>query len=388
MIEFLSRRLIRDAGNVKDTRVRESYGILCGIAGIFFNLLLFAGKLTVGLLSGSISIVADAFNNISDAGSSCITLVGFRLAGQKPDPDHPFGHGRIEYLSGLIVSMLIVLMGFELGKSSVERIFSPEKTVFSLTTVIILGVSVLVKLYMAFYNRRIGKKIGSAAMMATATDSISDSVATSVVLLCTLIARFTSLELDAYCGLAVSVIILIAGIRSAMDTVNPLLGQPPEEEFVREIETIVRADPSVVGIHDLVVHDYGPGRRMISLHAEVPADGDILELHDAIDNIENRLKRELSCEAVIHMDPVSTGENIAEAKRAVLNRVQEIDERITIHDFRMVEGPTHTNVIFDAVVPFTVPLSDAEAAERIRAKVKEENPNWFAVVQIDKSYVK
>lgn len=388
MIGFLSRLFIKDRQNVKEPRVREAYGFLCGVVGIFFNLLLFAGKLTVGLISGSISIVADAFNNISDAGSSCITLVGFRLAGQKPDTDHPFGHGRIEYLSGLIVSMLIVLMGFELGKSSVERIISPEPTVFSTVTVVILGVSVLVKLYMALYNRRIGKKIGSAAMMATATDSISDSVATAAVLVCTLIARFTSLELDAYCGLTVSVIILIAGVRSAIDTIQPLLGQPPEEEFVRAIEKIVRADPAVVGIHDLVVHDYGPGRRMISLHAEVPADGNILELHDAIDNVETRLKKELSCEAVIHMDPISTGEDIAEAKQSVLARVQEIDERITIHDFRMVEGPTHTNVIFDAVVPFTVPLSDAEAAEAIRKKVKEENPNWYAVVQIDKSFVK
>ena len=388
VISLLLKLFIKDPERLDAEVLRGKYGVLCGILGIFLNLLLFAGKLAAGLLTGAISITADAFNNLSDAGSSVITLLGFRLAGHKADSDHPFGHGRIEYLSGLLVSILIILVGFELGKSSVEKIISPEPVEFSVLSVVILAASIAVKLYMAFYNKRIGRKIASPAMEATALDSLSDSVATAAVLVCMLLSHFFSLEIDAYCGLAVALFIFVSGIRSAKETISPLLGQPPTAEFVQQIHDIVMANKSICGIHDLVVHDYGPGRVMISLHAEVPAHGDILALHDEIDNVEKELHDRLGCEAVIHMDPIVTNDeavNAAHEKIAAL--VRSIDENISIHDFRMVTGPTHTNVIFDAVVPYRCKMSDREAEEKIKKAVHELDPHYFAVVQIDKSYV-
>ncbi len=381
LVTLLAKFFIPNRETLDAEALRGKYGMLCGALGIVLNVLLCVGKLLVGLLSGAISVVADAFNNLSDAGSSLITMLGFKLAGQKPDPDHPFGHGRIEYISGLLVSILIVLVGFELGKSSVEKILHPEDVTFSLTTIVILAISVAVKLYMTFYNRNIGKRIGSPAMEATAADSLSDSVATTVVLLCMLVSHWFSVNIDAYCGLAVSAFILFSGFRSAKETVSPLLGQPPSEELVTQIGTIVRSAPSVCGIHDLVVHDYGPGRLMISLHAEVPATSHILDVHDEIDNVEKRLRDELRCEAVIHMDPLTT-----ELRHEVATLVQTFDPSITVHDFRVVRGNTHTNVIFDAVVPFS--MNEKEAAAKIAALVKTLDPSYFAVVNIDRSLVK
>ena len=306
MISLLAKIFIKNRDGESPETLRLRYGVLCGAFGIFLNLMLFVGKLVAGMLSGSISVTADAFNNLSDAGSSLITLVGFRIAGHKADSHHPFGHGRFEYISGLLVSILIILVGFELGKSSVEKLFAPEPVVFSALTLSILAVSVAVKLYMAFYNKRIGKKLDSPAMEATAVDSLSDAASTFVVFICMLLSHFFEWEIDAWCGLAVSGFILVSGIRSAKQTIDPLLGQPPSAELVGRIESIVRSHPYVVGIHDLVVHDYGPGRLMISLHAEVPADGDLLKIHDSIDNAEKELNHALCCEAVIHMDPVET----------------------------------------------------------------------------------
>ena len=389
MISLLAKKFIKNREDVTSPAVRQAYGMLCGIVGIGFNVLLFALKLIAGTLSGSIAITADAFNNLSDAGASIVTLLGFKLAGQKPDPEHPFGHGRLEYISGLIVSMVILLMGIELAKSAVEKILHPEAVEFTLLTGGILLASILVKLYMYLYNRAVGKKIGSAAMEATAMDSLSDCAATAAVLAATLIGHFTSLQIDGWCGIVVAALVLWAGIQAARDTISPLLGQPPAPEFVQRIEEIVLSSPVVQGIHDLIVHDYGPGRVMISLHAEVPAHGDIMALHDEIDNIEQRLRRELGCAATIHMDPIVTDDKLtAETRERVAQLVRGIDEHITIHDFRMVTGPTHTNVIFDAVVPFKFRLSDHEVEQEIQAAVKRLDSSYFAVVQIDRDYTK
>ena len=384
MIKLLSRLFIKDRDNTENPRVRSAYGMLCGIVGIFLNILLFAGKLVAGIASGAISVTADAFNNLSDAGSSLITLIGFRLAGQKPDNTHPFGHGRIEYISGLLVSIAVTLMGFELAVTSVERIITPRETKFGSLTVIILAVSVAVKLYMTLYNRAVGKKINSDAVKVAAVDSLCDSFSTLAVLVCMLISHFTSLEIDAYCGLALSVVILIAGIRSAIETIQPLLGQAPDKEFTDKIIRIAKSSPTVLGVHDLIVHDYGPGRRMISLHAEVSDKDDLIEAHDAIDNIERELSRELGCDAVIHMDPIAVGsEEVDAAKTEAQMRVHEIDPRITIHDFRMVKGPTHTNVIFDAAVPFDIKESDDDIKAAIRKGILEDTGKT-AVVTIDR----
>ena len=389
MITLLCRWFIRDRDHVSDPAVRRAYGQLCGLTGIGLNVLLFIGKFLAGSISGSIAITADAFNNLSDAGSSLITLLGFRLAGRKPDPEHPFGHGRMEYISGLVVSGLILLMGAELVKTSFDKILHPAAVDFSVIAMVILAVSILVKLYMSLYNRRIGKKINSAAMAATAADSISDAISTAAVLAAMLVAKFSGLMIDGYVGMIVAVLILISGIKAAKETIAPLLGQAPEAEFVRQIERIVMSHPPICGIHDLVVHDYGPGRVMISLHAEVPAGGDMLTLHDVIDNAEIELRRELNCEAVIHMDPIVTDDGLtAELRSKVSELVKTIDERITIHDFRMVPGSTHTNLIFDAVVPFDIGLSVQEVSGRIRRLVSEMDGNYFAVVLVEHSYVK
>ena len=384
MISILAKYFIKP--DAEDPR--KAYGILCGLVGILLNLLLFAGMFFAGWRSGSIAITADAFNNLSDAGSSLVTLLGFQLAGQKPDPHHPFGHGRMEYLSGLAVAMFILFMGFELGKSSLSKILHPQSVDSSPLVIAILCVSIAVKLYMAFYNRSIGKKIDSAAMEATAADSLSDSLATAAVLLATLVAHFTGLLIDGWCGLLVAVFILWSGFNAAKDTINPLLGTPPTKELVESIEALVLSYPDVLGIHDLLVHDYGPGRRMVSLHAEVDAGGDILFLHDEIDNIERHLQSELHCQAVIHMDPVVTDDKeVFDVKQSVTKLVHAIDPAITLHDFRMVTGPTHTNVIFDVVVPFSYPLSDEALVQAIREKVQTLDGNYFAVVTVDKSYV-
>lgn len=386
MVTLLGRLLIRQEGR-EEAEIRKAYGILCGAVGIFFNVLLFAGKFFAGTLSGSIAITADAFNNLSDAGSSVVTLLGFQLAGQKPDTHHPFGHGRMEYLSGLVVSMLILLMGVELGKSSLEKILHPEEVDFSPLIVGVLCVSIAVKLYMFLYNKRIGKKLGSTAMEATAMDSLSDCVATTAVLAATLVGHFTGLRIDGWCGILVACFILWSGIGAARDTLDPLLGTPPTAEFVGRIRDLVMAHKGIIGIHDLIVHDYGPGRVMISLHAEVSASENVLELHDEIDNVENELREKLGCEAVIHMDPIVTDDGITEETRErVADLIHCIDDDINIHDFRMVSGPTHTNLIFDAVVPFGFRLSDEEVERKIKTAVRALDGNYYAVVKVERSY--
>ncbi len=389
MISVLAKWLIPNWEQVEDGAVRRAWGALCGFVGIGLNILLFAGKLVAGTLSGSIAITADAFNNLSDDGSSVVTLLGFRLAGKKPDAGHPFGHGRLEYVSGLIVAGLILLMGAELAKSSVDKILHPEAVTFSWLAAGILLASIGVKLYMYLYNRAVGKKIKSAAMSATAADSLSDTAATSAVLLAMVIGKLTDVQLDGWVGLVVALFILWSAVQAARDTISPLLGQAPDPMLVKEIESLVMAHDTVVGIHDLVVHDYGPGRCIISLHAEVPADEQVLELHDVIDNIEEELAQKLHCEAVIHMDPVVVGDpTVTALHQQVAALVKTIDPRITIHDFRMVPGQTHTNLIFDAVIPFDERLTRQQVADRIRQMVSEMEGDYRAVDKVEYSYVR
>ena len=388
MIKLLTKLFIKDHENVTSAAVRRAYGTMCSLYGIFLNLLLFAGKYIAGLISGSVAITADAFNNLSDAGSSIITLLGFAIAGKKPDPDHPFGHGRAEYLAGLVLSGVIILMGFELVKSSFEKILHPEPISSGLLPAVILVCSILVKFYMCLYNRSVGKKINSAAMQATATDSLSDSIATTVVLLSMGISYFFHVNIDGYAGLLVAVFIIYAGFNAAKDTVSPLLGQAPDPEFVQQVADIVTAHPEVVGIHDLAVHDYGPGRVMVSLHAEVSGDGNIFDLHDAIDTAETELKEQLGCIATIHMDPIEADNTeVSQMRAAVAEKLKELDDVISIHDFRMVPGPTHTNLIFDAVVPADYKKSDKELAASIRQHIHQTWPDRYAVVNIDHSYI-
>ena len=387
MITLLAKIFIKDTED--KSKLREAYGMLCGIVGVCFNIFLFVGKFLAGTFSNSIAITADAFNNLSDAGSSVVTLLGFKLAGAKPDTEHPFGHGRIEYISGLVVAAAILLMGYELIRDSIGKILHPEETEFTVLVAVILIASILVKLYMAYYNRSVGKKLDSTAMKAVATDSLSDTVATTVVLLASVFTYFTGIKIDGYCGLVVGFLVGYAGFDAARETLNPLLGQPPAREFVEKIDEIVMSHPEVCGMHDLIVHDYGPGRQMISLHAEVPSEGNILELHDVIDNIETELRRDLGCEATIHMDPIATSdEHVSETKAAMVSLIKSIDEELSIHDFRMVTGESHTNLIFDVLAPFNFRLTDEELLTEILQDVQEHfGENYYVVAKVDHSYI-
>ena len=390
MIKLLSRIFIKDYKNYESPAVRSSYGVLCGGFGIFLNILLFIGKFLAGTLAKSVSITADAFNNLADAGSSIITLLGFRLARQKPDTKHPFGHGRIEYIAGLLVSAAIILMGFELAKSSISKIISPEPIEFSVLTAAILVCSILVKLYMVFYNKSIGKKIKSATLGATSLDSCSDCIATSVVLVSSLIAHFFKINIDGYCGVLVAAFVIYSGIRALQETITPLLGQAPDREFIERIQKLIEEFPEITGIHDLIVHDYGPGRLMISLHAEMPVyeDSDIFAMHDIIDNAERLLSKELECLVTIHLDPTrSNDEKVAELKAKTVNVLHGISPELSLHDFRVVPGPTHTNLIFDVVVPFDLKLKEDEITEKLNSAVSEwDDAKYYVVVSFDRPY--
>lgn len=389
MLNMLANIFIRDKENISDPKVRNAYGRLCAFLGIILNILLFAGKYFAGIVSGSVAISADAFNNLSDAGSSVISVLGIQLSARRPDSEHPFGHGRVEYITGLVISALIILMGFELGKSSVEKILHPEPVEGGWLPVIILAVSIAVKCYMSMYNRSVGKKINSAALLATAADSLSDSVSTAVVLVSTLVSMFFGLNIDGWAGLAVAVFIFFAGVSSIKDTIAPLLGQAPEKEFVRDIEKAVLEHKEILGIHDLIVHDYGPGRTYISLHAEVDGHENVFDLHDVIDCAEHELQEKFGCLTTIHLDPIDpqNGE-LGQLKEELLRDIRNAfdDSSITIHDVRMVPGTTHTNVIFDAVLSQDMKISDADAAKKIRNSVLKDHPGYFAVVNIDRAY--
>lgn len=367
---------------------RSIYGMVCGFVGIFFNIILFVGKLLAGIITSSISITADALNNLSDAGSSIVTLAGFKLAAQKPDSKHPYGHGRIEYLAGLAVAAVILIMGFELFRDSIGKVLHPQDTEFSYVVIFILLASILVKCYMAYYNYSIGKEIDSAAVRAAAMDSMSDCIATGAVLVTTVLNHLYGWQLDGYCGILVSLFIMYSGIQAARDSVDPLLGIEPDEEFLQQIEDIsLSFDENIVGIHDLMVHDYGPGRKIISLHAEVPADSNMIQIHDVIDNLEKKLSKDLGCMATIHMDPVAVNDpEVRELKHKVAYLAKEVLDAITIHDFRVVKGDTHTNLIFDMVVPFSCKCTDREMADMVADKIKEKlGNNYYAVIDVDRA---
>ena len=387
MIKLLSKIFIKNGDDVADQKVRSAYGYLCGAVGIALNILLFAGKLVAGTISGSVAVTADAFNNLSDAGSSLISLISFRLASKKPDPNHPFGHGRVEYIASLIISIIIILMGFELGKSSFEKILSPEAVKYSALTFAVLGVSVAVKLYMFLYNNSIGKKIDSSTMKATAMDSISDAVSTGAVLVSAIIAMLTNLALDGWMGLVVAIFIMITGLKSAKETIDSLLGEPPSPEFVKEIEDMVLSHEDIVGVHDMIVHNYGPGRTFVSLHAEVPADGDIVAIHDTIDNAEHEIAKRLGCLVTIHMDPIDVRDgHTAQLRQMVGEIIKKVDPAVTFHDFRVVSGPTHTNLIFDIVSPMDCKLSDEQLAGKIADEIHKYDEHYFAVIDVDKDF--
>lgn len=386
MISLLKKLFIKKGKS--DTEERRALGVLCSCVGIFLNILLFAFKYLAGVISSSIAITADAFNNLSDAGSSFISLIGFKFAGMKPDTKHPFGHGRIEYLSGLGISIAIIVVAVELFTTSVEKIITPQEVESSILAMVILLASICVKLYMFFYNRSIGKKINSAGMKATAMDCITDSVATAVVLLSMLFSRFTGINIDGYCGILVSLFILYAGITSAKETLAPLLGTKPDEELVNKVYSIVMSYDKIHGIHDMVVHDYGPGRQLISLHAEVDGTEDIYEIHDVIDTIEKDLYDKLSVETTIHMDPIDIhNEETKQTREELAELITQLHKDATIHDFRMVPGKTHTNLIFDVVVPFEIKLSNDEIKDTVQKIVSTRWQNYFTVITIDRSYV-
>lgn len=387
MTDLLPRWFIRDHDNLKSPKVRASYGTLSGIVGIVVNLLLFAGKFIAGTVSGSIAISADAFNNLSDAGSSIVSLVSFRIAAKPADRDHPFGHARIEYIASMIVSFLILLVGFEIVSDSVKKIISRESTlVFSVLSVTILSVSILAKLWLALFNYRLGKKIGSDVMRATAVDSLSDTVSTTAVLVATLIFRFTGLDIDAWVGLAVALFIFWAGIRILRETQNSLLGEGPVKEVTDAIDAIVSGYPAILGIHDLMIHSYGPGHSFASFHAEVDGADDVYESHDVIDEVERRIREELSIVCTIHMDPINTDDSLtASLREETAELVREIDPRITVHDFRVVPGVTHTNLIFDVAVPYELKMTVSEIRDAVSEKVREKHENYYAVVTVDRS---
>lgn len=385
MTKLLIKLFVKNSNEVTDHAVRQRYGFLSGFVGIVMNLILFTGKLIAGIITASISITADAFNNLSDAGSSIITLVGFKMAGRPADREHPYGHGRIEYIAGLIVSLVIMLMGFELGKSSVEKIITPEEISFSWLSLVILIASILVKLWLCFFNRKLGGIINSSAMKATAMDSLSDVIATTAVILGLLVNAIWSINIDGFVGIVVALFILYTGINTAKDSLNPLLGQLPDKKLVDEIEKTVMDYKGIIGVHDLLVHDYGVGTMVISLHAEVPCSMDFIAAHELIDVIEDDIKIKYKCYATIHMDPVATEDKQTnEMKEKVKTIVEAIDPEMTIHDFRMTYGVNHRNLIFDVVVPFNFRLTDDEVVHSIRLAVSAIDDTVSCVINVDK----
>lgn len=389
LTKLLIKLFVKNSDNTKNPDVRAGYGNLSGIVGIFLNLCLFTAKLVAGILSASISVIADAFNNLSDAGSSVVTFLGFKLANRPADKEHPFGHGRYEYITGLGISVFILLVGIELLKSSFEKILNPEAvTELSIISIGILVASVVIKMWMFFFNKFLSKKIDSAALKATSLDSFTDSIATTIVLVGLIISNYIGINIDGYLGLAVAIFILFTGINTFRESLSPLLGNPPSTEFVNEIRETVLQDDMIVGIHDLMVHDYGPGRCYISLHAEIPCDEDILKAHDAIDLVEKTLERKYSCMATIHMDPIaSNDEYTTELRENVANKMCEINPEFSIHDFRIVKGDTHTNVIFDMVVPYKCKLDDSQVKAEAKEKIRCIDPKLIPVMHIDRSYI-
>ena len=387
MIELLARLFIRDSRHTDDPRVRAAYGTLCSAVAIALNILLAAAKFVVGTLAGSVSITADAMNNLSDVGSGALTLVGFRLSGKKPDLEHPFGHGRIEYVMGLVVAGLILYAGLDALRGAAGKLLHPEAMEFTWAAVAVLVLSILVKVYMSVFYRRIGRKIGSTTMEMSGADALNDTISTALTLVCLLVFKFTGLDLDAYAGIVVAGLLLKTGYEGGKETLGQLLGQRPSAELAEKVRQIVLSDPEILAIHDLVIHDYGPGRCHVSLHAEVDGEGNIYELHEVIDRAMSELDHKLGCFSVIHMDPVDTkNERLAELREETVQLLRSIDPVLSLHDFRMVPGKHRTNLVFDVLVPFGYKLSDEDVRKAVRAAVEERHPDCRCIIQIDKSY--
>ncbi len=391
MTELLSRLFIKNHNEIDNPSVRKNYGTLSSVVGVIVNFILAGMKILIGLLASSVAILADGLNNLSDAGSSVVTFVSFKISNKPADKDHPFGHARMEYVASMIVSFLILIVGTELLIDSGKTILGldggeKEIMVISPVTIIILSVSILLKLWLGIFYNKIGKKISSDVIKATATDSITDSISTVAVLVSAIIIKFTGwYMLDAIVGVAVSVIIIVAGVKILLDTKNKLLGEAPIDKTVEDIKAIVAKYPDIIGMHDLMVHNYGPNNFIASFHAEVDGKGDIYYLHDVIDNVEREIKNELSIACTIHMDPIITDdEEINELKRFLLATLKEENFELSIHDFRVVIGNTHTNLIFDAVLPFDYKMNENEAKEKIMNAVSRRRSDCFCVITIDR----
>ena len=387
MTSLLLKLFVKDYEKTNDSNVREKYGTLGGLVGIIVNMIIAAAKLIIGSFSGSISITADAVNNFSDAGSSIITLIGFKMANKPADEDHPYGHGRIEYISGFIVAFIVLIFGVELMKSSVDRIINPSEITYSIWAIVVLVLSIIGKIWLGLFNRKLGKAINSTAMTAVFTDCISDSGATAVTIISMLLAHFAKINIDGILGVIVAVIIIIAGINIIRDTLNPLLGQAPDKELVNDIADTVLSFDKVVGIHDLVLHNYGSTKTFGSIHVEVPANENVLVVHEIMDNIELEIKKKYGVEIVAHTDPIETDNKLVEDNRNfIINIINSIDEKLTIHDFRLVSGPTHTNLIFDIVLPYTSKITESEVKNLVFQKVKEIKPEYNCVITVDRDY--
>ena len=384
MISLLAKIFI-GSDNYKDMNVREKYGKLCGIVGISLNILLCFIKFFAGIMTGAIAITADAFNNLSDAASSLVTLIGFKLARNKADSEHPFGHGRIEYISGLVVSFLILLMAYELIKNSIVRIIHPVLPQADSITFAILVFSIFVKLYMAYYNGSMSKKLDSVVLKATAKDSLSDVLATSIVLIAVIGASLWKLPLDGYGGLIVGIMIMFAGISAFRDTVDPLLGKAPDKELIDSIEKIVMSDERILGMHDLIVHDYGPGNMMVSLHVEVNYKENILELHELIDRIEYDLRGVIDCEPIIHMDPVvDDDDEVNKARKAVEEVIASMGDDMSFHDFHVMKNDNNLNLIFDVVVKHEFDMDDETLKDSISGRIRDIDDRYLCIIQVDR----
>lgn len=388
MTEWLIKHFVKDYAHHDDPQVRTSYGQFAGIVGIVCNVILCAAKSTIGLIAGSISIVADALNNLSDAASNIISLLGFKLASKPADPEHPYGHGRYEYLSGLAVAVIIVIIGVELIQTSLDKALNPAPTEFNAIIALVLILSILVKLWMATFNRTIGKRISSTTLEATAIDSRNDVISTAVVLLCALISSLTDINLDGWVGIAVGLFIVYSGMQLIRETINPLLGKAAEPEVVDHIQKKIMSYPGVLGTHDLMVHDYGPGRQFASAHVEMAAEVDPMESHDLIDNIEQDFKNEEGLIVTLHYDPIVTDDpEVKDLRNQISELVKSINPQLSIHDMRTVPGPTHTNVIFDCVKPADLALSDKELIAQISDLVQKQHPHTICKITIDQSYI-
>jgi cation diffusion facilitator family transporter len=388
MINFIIKKFIKDYENINDQKVRESYGITASVTGIIANFFLSAGKIVTGILFNSISVTADGINNLSDGASSVITLIGFKISGKPADHDHPFGHARMEYLTGLVLGIAVILAGIELIKSSFGKIMNPSKTIFSTEMIMVLVLSVLIKLWLSLFYKKLGDRISSATLKASSTDSRNDVISTLVVLLSLFITEITGFEVDGYAGVLVALFILYSGYDILRDILNPLLGEMPDEKLVEAIENKLISYEGIINIHDLVVHNYGPNRYFATVHAEVDAKENILRSHDLIDNIERDFAREMDINLVIHLDPIITDdEEINELRSMTEEKVKSVDERLSMHDFRVVKGETHTNLIFDVVVPVGYEIKSSELVNLIEKEIKKEDERYFAVVTIDKNYV-